>query len=125
MSESKKLGRQFRQGDVIVYDPTEIGEFVPETSGAGVSLNGSYYLTPLSVTNHVHRIEGAVGTIHTVDGSQDRVLKLEQSCKLVHGNPSNGDDRDHDMISIPAGTYVVRPQNQWSYTEEMSRQVED
>lgn len=104
----------FRQGDVLIFKAakdavTAEHKAVPLEGGAVVLAHGE-------VTGHKHQIHDPGVCLLSREGISDRVMTVLNFANLVH--------EEHSTIEIPAGTYTVRIQREYSETE-FGRQVAD
>lgn len=101
---------QYRQGDVLLVETTEIPAGTP--SQDRVLAHGE-------VTGHAHAIEGEVEIIRRDDPSTAEVvdawLRMRSGGTLTH--------QEHGAISLPPGSYEVRRQRE--YTPGAIRRVAD
>ena len=102
-----------RQGDVLVMAVDAIPEGLREVARD----NGRVVLAYGEVTGHAHALHDAgVMLLERPTGDDnERFMTVEKNSQLVH--------EEHSTIEIPAGTYKVIRQRE--YTEEGFRQVAD
>lgn len=104
-----------QQGDVILerMDPT--------TKKIGTSLEPTprgFVLAEGEKTGHTHVLEARPGTtLHTIEGSDDLLLHLDEESQVVH--------EEHGTGVIPAGDYVVRQVQEYDHFAEEARKVQD
>jgi hypothetical protein len=106
---------QIRQGDVLVSQV----ESIPEGATVVPADRGRVILAYGEVTGHAHQIAEPVvvgAELLSVSGQVDRYLRMRSGGRLVH--------EEHSEIAVPAGTYRVRIQVEWSDALE-PRQVVD
>jgi len=101
---------QFRQGDVLLTR-------VPETPTDARELDPDHGLVVLAygeLTGHHHSVRASGAALLGRSGGE-RFLRLLDSQPLIH--------QEHDPITLPAGTYRVTIQRE--YSPEAVRQVAD
>jgi hypothetical protein len=97
----------YRQGDILILPTRRTKRGAPEARhpqhGALLALGDS--------TQHAHAIHSKRATIFAIEGEADRLLVIDgvKPVQLVHD--------EHSTISIPAGTYLVRRQREYTPTE--------
>lgn len=104
----KKL---FRQGDVLLIP----GGKATKEHKPVERIKGSVVLAFGEKTGHHHRFTDPGVCMLQREGISDRVLTVDVEALLKH--------EEHAEISVPAGTYSVRIQCEWS--EGLVRRVED
>jgi hypothetical protein len=110
--DQKKAARQYRQGDVFIIETTE----TPSAEHKEVPRDGGRVILAYgSATGHTHAIASPGAKLLRAQPGDDMFLLLELPAQLVHD--------EHDPIDLPAGTYLVRIQQQWDGAT--SREVED
>lgn len=98
----------FRQGDVLLIQVTK------PSSGAKARRVARIVLAEGEVTGHAHVAQGDVKLLH--DPQLERTfLRVLTEGQVVH--------EEHDTIVLPAGTFEVRRQRE--YSPEAIRQVAD
>lgn len=91
----------FRQGDVLL-----IRDDTASTNGKKIAREGGrVILAHGELTGHAHAIEAKSAEMFELD-AVDRALKLARPVSLVH--------EEHDTVKLPAGTYRVRIQSEYS-----------
>lgn len=121
--QPKKNGDHVRQGDVLViYTPgVKLGAKLPHEGGAAVLAHGE-------VTGHSHQLPGSTASLYALEDNRvtgesaiqaiarlggglipDRGLEMKRSAALKH--------EEHDHIKLPAGSYTVRIQREYSPAE--------
>lgn len=117
----KKIGKQYRQGDVFI-------EAVAESVSGRKRLDdgkGSVVLALGEVTGHSHRVESPHAALYLEQATTsqpdlvalglggglipDRLLELKEPATVIH--------EEHGSISLDAGTYRVRIQKEYSPAE--------
>jgi hypothetical protein len=111
MSDGKFM---VRQGDVLIMEESKKAT-TKDHREVKHDPDGSLVLAHGEVTGHHHRIRGVSSTLLRAEGISDAVLTMGSSGILVH--------EEHAPIEIPAGTYVVR--RQMEYSEQDVRLVAD
>lgn len=102
----------YRQGDVLILrvenpDALQPGKKIAREGGRVILAHGE-------LTGHAHAIEAKSAKMFELD-AVDRVLKLVRPVALTH--------EEHDTVKLPAGTYRVRLQRE--YSPESIRNVAD
>jgi hypothetical protein len=105
--------KMYRQGDVLI---TEVKR-VPKGLKPVPRENGRIVLAHGEVTGHCHAIdsENALFLGADLEEMEDRFLRVEQECEVVHD--------EHDTITLPPGDYAIRRQRE--YAPEAIRRVAD
>lgn len=100
-----------RQGDVLIFsvkDP-EIGKEIPKEKGKTILAYGE-------VTGHSHALHGAHTYLYEhAKKAGEKIIRVEKETELLH--------QEHSKIKIPAGTFIVRIQKE--YSPEALRDVRD
>lgn len=96
----------YRQGDVFIlaYE----GE-VPSAATVVDRDQNRIVLAYGEVTGHAHAIHDAGAELLSVPDLDDRFLRIMSGVELRH--------EEHDTITLPAGTYIVRQQREYSPQE--------
>lgn len=102
--------RQFRQGDVLLVATISI----PCTLAPQERENGRIILAHGEATGHSHAIADQGAILFGADIAE-RYLKVSRPVRLYH--------EEHDEIRLPAGTYRVVIQREYS-PEEIRRVVD-
>jgi hypothetical protein len=98
--------KQFRQGDVLVQEISKIPKDAEPQQGRVILAHGE-------VTGHCHEIAGKAAKLLTE--GEDLFLELAKPKELTH--------QEHGPINIPAGSYQVVRQRE--YSPEAVRNVAD
>lgn len=107
-----KLPFMVRQGDVFIMAV----DAIPEGLQTVDRDNGRVVLAYGEVTGHAHALfDEGVMLMERPGDDNERFMTVEKASQLVH--------EEHSTIEIPAGTYKVIRQRE--YTEEGFRQVAD
>jgi len=119
----------YAQGDIIIELIKQTPQAASKVGAAngretGIDQDGSIVLARGEVTGHRHRFTGDSGVAlfrddglarDVPDGLYIGHVKLDRPADLVH--------EEHDTITLPAGTYRIRRQREW--TAEHARIVAD
>jgi len=120
----------YAQGDIII----ELVEAKPKAAAkvgkidgreTGIDPDGSIVLARGEVTGHRHRFTGDSGVTLFRDDALARDVPSELYIGHVKVGLAGADlvHEEHDTISLPAGTYCIRRQREW--TAEQARVVAD
>lgn len=109
----KKNMRQFRQGDVLLE---RIEERPAVATNRLPAENGRVILAHGEATGHAHSVAGSSGVLYQGETTSVTYLEVEAAlAMLTH--------EEHGVIRLPAGTYRVRRQRE--YSPEAIRNVAD
>jgi hypothetical protein len=104
----------YRQGDVLIVAATtqEPQDLIPRDNGRIVLAYGE-------VTGHAHAILDREAELRTIDGTEDRFLRImaASGVALVH--------EEHDAITLPPGDYIVRRQREYTSANQAPIRVAD
>lgn len=105
------MTKVWRQGDVFIIEQAEMPD-----GGDLIPYRGQIVLAYGEVTGHSHTIEVVNPTaIKWINVGEKRYLKTDVPVVIKH--------QEHDPISLPAGTFEVRIQRE--YTPQEIRRVID
>lgn len=99
-----------RQGDILILATTQATTNLPEVSRDSL---GRLVLAEGEVTGHAHAIADPDCALYGRSELEDRFLQV-----LAEGGVSLTHD-EHDTITIPPGSYVVRRQREWTTSGEI------
>lgn len=108
------MTKQVRQGDVLVMKggkKTKAHKPTNDPRGA--------VLAEGEATGHHHRIKMAGVTLLQAEGVSDRVLTVAKDVVALL------EHEEHATIPIGGGTYTVRRQKEYDYTQRQARNVAD
>lgn len=106
--QTKSKLKMYRQGDVLLVETTD----TPEGPSA-IPKDGRHILAYGEATGHAHTVSAALADLF--EQPDRRLLVARSMCTLSH--------EEHAHIEIPAGTYRVTIQRE--YTPEAIRTVVD
>ena len=104
-----------RQGDVLIVATNTI----PENTQPVERENGRVVLAHGEATGHAHVIDDPTVLFLESDLGElaDRFLRVEQECVVTHD--------EHDAITLPPGSYVVRRQREYPSADMPPMQIAD
>ena len=99
-----KRAKQYRQGDVLIVPVSEVPKGVKKVERE----NGRIVLAHGEATGHAHTIDSLEAEFYeTIEG--ERYLELGSPVAVAH--------QEHATIDVPAGTYKVIRQREYSPSE--------
>lgn len=102
---------QVRQGDVFL----ERVDALPDQRRKLAPRGSRIVLADGELTGHAHTLPASAGALYAPEAEGDTYLQLRRPALLRH--------QEHDPIELPAGTYRVRRQRE--YSPEEIRSVAD